>query len=136
MKKILGFPNIKLPSNKKFGYFFSAIFLLCALYFYNLNSLNIAYILTFLGTTFIIVTLINAKLLQPLNRLWMLLGLLLGSVISPFILGIIFFGIFTPYAIIMKLMKRDELRLKPIKKDSYWIIRSKTLPQTDFKKQF
>ena len=63
-------------------------------------------------------------------------GILLGKIINPIILGIIFFGIFTPYSIIMKIIGRDELRLKRIHNNSYWIIRRKSSPQTDFKKQF
>ena len=128
--------DTKLPSNKTFGYFFSFVFIIVALYFYYLKNQNIGYILTITAALLIIITFVRASLLQPLNKLWIRFGILLGKIINPIILGIIFFGIFTPYSIIMKIMGRDELRLKRIHNNSYWIIRRKSSPQTDFKKQF
>ena len=128
--------DVKLPSNKQFGYFLSFVLFIVALYFYYLKNQNIGYVLTITTVCLIIITFIRASLLQPLNKLWIRFGILLGNIINPIILGIIFFGIFTPYSIIMKIMGRDELRLKRINNISYWIIRSKSSPQTDFKKQF
>ena len=82
-------------------------------------------------------TVINAKLLLPLNKIWMRFGFLLGSIINPIVLGIIFFVLFTPYGIVMRIFGRDELRLKKvINKKSHWVLRSETQPQTDFRKQF
>ena len=128
--------DVKLPSNKQFGYFLSFVLFIVALYFYYLKNQNIGYVLTITTVCLIIITFIRASLLQPLNKLWMLFGIFLGNIISPIILGIIFFGIFTPYSIIMKIMGRDELRLKRIDNNSHWIIRRKSSQQTDFKKQF
>ena len=128
--------DTKLPSNKTFGYFFSFVFIIVALYFYYLKNQNIGYILTIISVLLIIITFIRASLLQPLNKLWIRFGILLVNIIIPIILGIIFFGIFTPYSIIMKIMGRDELRLKRIDNNSHWIIRRKSSQQTDFKKQF
>jgi hypothetical protein len=133
---MLKFSNIILPSNKKFGFFFSFVFFISALYFFFLNSSHIGYIFLIFSISFVVITLFNASLLQPLNKLWMGFGLILGNIISPIVLLIIFFGIFTPYSIIMKMVGRDELRLKKNKNNSHWIVRSQTLPQTNFKKQF
>ena len=128
--------NIKLPSNKKFGYFFTVVFLISTIYFLY-SELKIAtYIMAVIASLFFVITLINANLLLPLNKLWMKFGLLLGKVISPIILGIIFLGLFTPYGIVMRIFGRDELRLKQIKKKSYWINRSKTMDKYNFKQQF
>ena len=63
-------------------------------------------------------------------------GLLLGRVISPIILGIIFFGLITPYSIVIRIFGRDELRLRISKNKTHWITRSQSSPQTDFKRQF
>jgi hypothetical protein len=63
-------------------------------------------------------------------------GFLLGKIISPIILGVIFFGLITPYGIIMRMFGRDELNLKKIKSKSYWIERSNISSQINFKKQF
>ena len=129
-------PEIKLPSNHKFGFFFSTIFLLASLYSYYIDSEIMVYVLSVLCVTFLVITIINPKILLPLNKLWMKFGVLLGMIISPIIMGIIFFGIFTPIAIIMRLLGRDELRLRLKKQKTHWINR-KTLNKVDlFKKQY
>ena len=63
-------------------------------------------------------------------------GLLLGKIISPIVLGVIFFGLITPYGLVLRLVGRDELKLKLIKKKSHWINRSKEFEKTNFKQQF
>lgn len=128
--------NIKLPTNKKFGYFFSCVFLLASIYFFYLKSNNVGYIFSSLTIIFIITTFLKAELLLPLNKLWMRFGLLLGMIVSPIVLGVIFFGVFTPYGLVMRIMGRDEMNLKIFLKKSYWIIRSKNSIQTNFKNQF
>jgi hypothetical protein len=128
--------NIKIPTNKKFGYFFSGVFLLASIYFFYLKSNNVGYIFSSLTTIFIVITFLKAELLLPLNKLWMRFGLLLGMIVSPIVLSVIFFGIFTPYGFVMRIMGRDEMNLKIFLKKSYWIIRSKNSIQTNFKNQF
>tara|TARA_B100000900_G_C20507772_1_gene686640 strand:+ start:641 stop:1054 length:414 start_codon:yes stop_codon:yes gene_type:complete len=129
------FDLIVLPSNQRFGFFFSLIFFIFTLYF--LIKLKIFYSLFFLSV-FIIFTFISifkSNLLLPLNKLWMKFGLLLSLITSPIILGVIYFLIFTPIGIIMKLFGRDELFLKPKKKYTYWQdIQNKTI--SNFKNQF
>ena len=120
----------------KFGYFFSGIFLIISLYFLYSGKFSTGYIFVTLAILLILITIIKADLLLPLNKLWMYFGFFLGIIISPIVLGIIFFGLFTPYSLVMRLMGRDELRLRKTNKKSYWIIRSKSSPQTDFKQQF
>jgi hypothetical protein len=85
---------------------------------------------------FLLVTLIKSDALLPLNKLWMRFGLLLSMIVSPIVLGVIFFGLFTPYALIMRIFGRDELRLKIKKGETHWKSRSQTMPQTDFTQQF
>ena len=128
--------NIKLPTNKKLGYFFSGVFLLASIYFFYLKSDNVGYIFSSLTIIFIITTFLKAELLLPLNKLWMRFGLLLGMIVSPIVLGVIFFGIFTPYGFVMRIMGRDEMNLKIFLKKSYWVIRSNNSKQTNFKNQF
>ena len=127
---------MKLPSNKKFGYFFSFVFFIVSVYFYYNEFLTISYVFIIITTIFFTVTIINPNLLLTLNKLWMRLGFLLGKIISPIILGVIFFGLITPYGIVMRMFGRDELNLKKIKNKSYWINRSNISSQINFKKQF
>ena len=130
------FSEIELPSNRKFGFFFTFVFALAAAYFYY--SANVSWAYVFIATTliFLLVTLTKSDALLPLNKLWMRFGLLLGMIVSPIVLGIIFFGLFTPIAIVMRLSGRDELRLKFIKKPSHWISRKDPLKSESFKHQF
>ena len=132
----MNFSKIKLPSNKNFGFFFSIIFFVAAIYCLYIYFLIAGYIFITLSVLFLSITLINDNLLLPLNKLWMSFGLLLGKIISPIILGIIFFGLFTPYGIILRLIGRDELNLKLKKTNSYWKHRVNNLSQTNFNKQF
>ena len=130
------FLNIELPSNKKFGFFFTFIFGLAALYFYVNASVSWAYSMAFFSVVFLFVTLVKADVLLPLNKLWMRFGLLLGMIVSPIVLGVIFFGMFTPIAVLMRMSGRDELRLKFNNKTSHWISRNAPIQSDSFKNQF
>ncbi len=129
------FSELELPSNKKFGFSFVFIFGSIALYIYMIGST--AWIYLFLTSlAFLFISIINAEIFLPLNKFWMNLGLILGIVISPIILGIIFFFIFTPTAILMRLIGRDELKIKINQKSSHWIIRDNPNQSEPFKNQF
>ena len=128
--------DIELPSNKKFGFFFSAVFLVVGTYFFFIERQTFASILFGIALVFLITTVFKAESLMPLNKLWMRFGILLGMIISPIVLAFIFFGLITPYGIFMRLIGRDELRLKRKTNKSYWIHRSKRFQETNFKQQF
>ena len=128
--------DIKLPSNQKFGFFFSAVFIIASLYFWYLGNLVITYIFLFLTVAFFTITIIKASILLPVNKLWMRFGLMLGMIVSPIILGIIFFGMFTPIALFLRLIGRDELRLRLRGKSSNWINKDKSPDSESFKYQF
>ena len=116
--------ELQLPTNKKFGFFFAAVFLVATTYFYiNNASSSVVSILGVVGLSFLVATLVNPDVLLPLNRLWMRFGLLLGMIISPIVMGIIFFGLFTPMSLTMRLFRRDELRLRFKNKKTHWILR-------------
>ena len=125
--------EIKISSNRSFGLVFFIVFLLIALYpLLKDNDLRIwSLVISFI---FLILGLIDSKILTPLNRLWFKFGLLLGKFISPLIMGIIFFIVVTPTGIIMRLFKKDLLNLKYNKKESYWI--NKSGPKSKMKNQF
>ena len=116
--------ELELPTNKKFGFFFTALFLIATTYFYiNNASSSVVSTLSVIGMSFLVATLVNPDVLLPLNRLWMRFGLLLGMIISPIVMGIIFFGLFTPMSLTMRLFRRDELRLRFKNKKTHWILR-------------
>ena len=125
--------EIKISSNRSFGIVFFIVFLLIALYpILKDNDLRIwSLVISFI---FLILGLINSKILTPLNRLWFKFGLLLGRFISPLIMGIIFFVVVTPIGIFMRLLKKDLLNLKYNKRETYWI--DKSGPKSKMKNQF
>ena len=128
--------NFKLPSNHKFGYFFTFIFLIASIYFYSIE-INIAfYILGTCSIVLFLVTLFKAEILRPLNKLWMSFGLVLGIVVSPIVMGAIFFLIFTPIGILMRLFGRDELLIHFKTKPSYWTKRNEDIQSNSFRKQY
>ncbi len=132
----MNFSKVKLPSNLKFGFFFTVIFLIASFLFYKIGSEIWFYIFVTLCVVFFIITIIKADILLPLNKLWMKFGILLSIIVSPIIMGIIFFGIFTPVSIIMKLLGRDELRLRFKKKKTHWIHREDNKQIDSFKNQY
>ena len=125
--------EVKLNSNRSFGVVFFIVFLLIGLYpLLKGNDLRIwSLIISFI---FLVLGLINSRILTPLNKSWFKFGLLLGKFISPIIMGIIFFIVVTPIGIIMRLFKQDLLNLKFNKDKSYWI--KKDGPKSKMKNQF
>ena len=98
--------------------------------------LLLTFIFGVVAAVLILVTILKDDLLLPLNRLWMRFGLLIGMIISPIVLGLIFFTFFSPVAIFMRILGRDELHLKYKKKSSYWILRDDSIHSDSFKRQF
>ena len=125
-----------LPSNQKFGLFFSTIFFILSIYFYLNNKVSAMYLVVILAIVLLGITFIKAEILLPLNKLWMKFGLLLGKIISPIVLGTIFFTIFMPIGILFRLIGRDQLSLKLNKKFSYWVKKETTSRNEPFKNQF
>ena len=126
----------RLPSNKKFGIFLSTVFFISSLYFYIKEIYNTSFILGFIVILLLTITYLKANILRPLNKLWMNLGILLSIIVRPIVMGIIFFLIFTPISISMRLFRRDELHLSLKKKSSYWINRNNASLTFLFKNQF
>ena len=117
--------NIKLPSNRNFGIVFFIVFLIIALWpVLKQNEIRIwSLIISFI---FFVLGLINSKLLTPLNKLWFKFGILLGNIIAPIVMGIVFFLVVTPTGLIMRFFRKDILKLKKNSSDSYWINKDNT----------
>jgi len=126
--------KIQIGSNRNFGLVFFIVFLLIAIWpLLDGGTIRIWFLL--ISLIFLILGLMNSKILSPLNKVWFKFGLLLGSIISPIVMGIIFFLVITPIGIFMKLLGKDLLNNKhDNKKKSYWINRDKT--KSTMKKQF
>ena len=125
--------NVKIGSNRSFGIVFFIVFLLISIYpLINQGELRIWSLL--ISLLFLILGIINSKVLSPLNKVWFKFGIFLGKIISPIIMGIIFFFVVTPIAFLMRILKKDLLNLKYNKNSSYWI--EKTDPKSTMKNQF
>ena len=125
--------DIKIGTNRSFGIVFFLVFITISLY-PLLHGENIRVWSLIISITFLVLGLLNSKLLNPLNKIWFKFGLILGKIISPIVMGIIFFLVVTPIALFMRLLKKDLLNLKFNKKNTYWI--EKSGPKSKMKNQF
>lgn len=132
----MNFSGIELPYNRNFGFFFTSVFAVAAAYVYYSVNMTWAYVIVAASSIFLLIASIKSDALLPLNKLWMQFGLLLGIIVNPIVLGIIFFGLFTPIAILMRITGRDELRLKFTQKTSHWISRNEPMESESFTNQF
>ena len=125
--------DIKISSNRSFGIVFFIVFLLVAVYpFFKSGDIRLWSLIVSL--IFLILGLINSNILTPLNKIWFKFGIFLGKLISPLIMGLIFFLVVTPIGLIMRLLGKDLLNLKYGKNKSYWI--KKDGPESKMRNQF
>ena len=125
--------EVKIGSNRSFGIVFFIVFLIIAIYpFLNQGELRLWSLIV--SIIFLILGLLNSKLLLPLNKIWFKFGILLGKIVSPLVMGLIFFFVVTPIGILMRILKKDLLNLKFNKKTTYWI--EKNGPKSKMKNQF
>jgi hypothetical protein len=126
-----------MPSNNKFGWFFSVVFAMFAIFAFYKQLKTFAVVAILFFVFFAATTFFAPQLLTSLNRLWYALGILLGKVISPIVLGAMFFLIITPIALITRLFGRDELKIRKLSLQSYWVDRSPPGPPSEsFNNQF
>ena len=122
-----------IPSNKNFGIIFAILFLVIS-FWPLLKGEDLRNWSLIIALIFLVLGLINSKILTPLNQIWFKFGLLLGRIVSPLIMGVIFFFVVTPIGFIMRILGKDLLNLKFNKDKSYWI--EKTGPKSKMKNQF
>ena len=125
--------KIKISTNKNFGIVFFLVFLLIALY-PLIKHENLRLWSLIIAVVFLILGLINSKILTPLNLIWFKFGIFLGKIVSPIILALIFFFVVTPTGLILRLMRKDVINLRYNKNRSYWIEKSE--PKSSMKDQF
>lgn len=127
-----------LASERSFGILFFVVFMVVAAYFWHKGYEDSwVYGAIALSVFFLLAGFLAPALLRPLNKLWFQLGLLMGRVVSPIVLGVIFFILLSPIAILMRVFGRDELKLKKRDVNSYWVERQPHGPTPEsFKEQF
>ena len=123
----------KISSNRSFGILFSIVFAIIAFWpIINGNPLRLWSIP--ISVIFLVLGLLNSKLLNPLNIVWVKFGELLGRIIAPIVMAIIYFAIVTPIGLFMRLIGKDLLNIKFVEANTYWIKREKKVGS--MKKQF
>ena len=123
MSKIMNNDKLQMSSNKSFGIVFFVFFLIISL-FPLLKDGNIRIWAMVLAIIFLILGLLNSTILNPLNKIWIKFGILLGTIISPIVMGIVFFVVVTPTSLIMRILGKNLLGLKKDNtKRSYWLER-------------
>lgn len=125
--------EVKIGSNRSFGIVFFILFLVIALY-PLINNENLRIWSLVISLAFLFLGLLNSKLLTPLNKIWFKFGLFLGKIISPLIMGVIFFLVVTPIGFFLRIFGKDVLNLKYNDNKSYWI--EKNGPKSKMKNQF
>ncbi len=123
----------KIGSNKSFGVVFFIVFLIISLW-PLLSENNIRIWSLIISIIFLLLGLSNSKILTPLNKLWFKFGIFLGNIISPIVMGVIYFAVVTPTSLILKIFNKDILGLKKSNKNSYW--KKKDKYNTSMKNQF
>ena len=120
-------------NNRGFGLLFFFVFVLIGLWpLKNGQNLNVYFLI--ISIPFLILGILNSKFLTPFNKLWMKFGELLGRIIAPIVMGLVYFFILTPISFIVRIVGKDLLQIKFSKDKSYWIKRKKDLGSMD--KQF
>ena len=125
--------NIKTSSNRSFGIVFFVVFLLISIWpILNGEELRIWSLI--ISIVFLVLGLLDSKILSPLNKLWFKFGIFLGNFIAPIVMGLIFFLIVTPTGYLMKIFKKDLINLKKNNEKTYWIEKKEI--KTSMKNQF
>ena len=122
-----------MSSNRSFGLLFFIVFFIIGLWPLK-NDLELNYIFIGISIIFLILGLMNSKILTPFNKIWVKFGELLGRIIAPIVMAIIYFFILTPISLILRIFGKDLLNLKFSKEKSYWTKREKNIGTMD--KQF
>ena len=125
--------KIKIGSNRSFGIVFFVVFLIISIW-PLLDEKELRYWALIVSIIFLILGILKSNILTPLNKVWFKFGILLGHIISPIIMALIFFLVVTPISFIMRIFGKDILNLKKNNNSSYWIKKDKQ--SVSMRKQF
>ena len=121
----------KKSSNRSFGILFFIVFLGFGLWPLT-KEMNPNVFLIIISIIFLILGILNSKVLSPLNNLWIKLGEILGKIIAPVVMALVYFLILTPISLLVRAFGKDLLGLKYLKQqNSYWVKRKKDIGRMD-----
>jgi hypothetical protein len=124
----------KLPqiSNRKFGLTLAVVLLVLATV-PLLHGGSVRPWAVWIASGFVLSVMFAPSILAPLNTFWMKLGLWMHKIVSPVILGVLFFAMFTPMGLVMRLFGHDPLRLRLNRRlKSHWVVKDskESVPET------
>ena len=125
--------KIEIGSNRSFGIVFFLVFFIIGIFPIK-NGESVNYLIIAISIIFLSLGILNSKFLSPLNKIWFKFGITLGHIISPIIMGLIFFMVVTPTSFVLKIFRKDVLSLKKNNDKTYWIVKSKI--NSSLKNQF
>jgi len=123
----------KVNSNRSFGIVFFIVFLIIS-FWPSIEGQSLRIWALTVSLIFLVLGLLNSKLLGPFNLIWVKFGEALGRIIAPIAMGVVYFIIITPIGFFMRLIGKDLLRTKFSKNKSYWIKREQNIGS--MKRQF
>ena len=138
MHENLARDDLAIPgSERSFGLLMAAVLAMLA----GVNGWHDGYLWPWLGGAAVLFVMFGLYLpaaLKPLNRLWFKFGLLLHKVVNPIVMGVVFYGAVVPTGLIMRVVRKDPLRLaSEPDRASYWIERQPPGPEAQtMKDQF
>lgn len=137
MSEYVGNTEIRMGSDRSFGFVFAAVFAIVAA-FPLTGGGGVRWWAFAVSAGFLVVALVQPSLLRPLNRVWFRFGFLLGRIVSPIVMAIIFFVTVTPVGMIVRLRNPDLLKLAFDRTaTSYWIpVGREKSPQSSMRRQF
>ncbi len=117
--------QVEMGSDRNFGLVFAAFFALVGLLPFATGHGGVRWWALLLAAGFLVVALVASRWLAPLNRVWFRFGLLLGKIVSPLLLSLVFFVVVTPLALVARTMGRDILqtRREARQRNSHWVAR-------------
>ena len=115
--------KIKISSNRSFGLVFFVVFLIISIW-PLLDNQNIRIWSLVVSLIFLILGILNSNLLKPFNKIWFKFGMILGNIVSPIVMSLVFFLVVTPTGFLMRLFGKDLLKLRKNKNNTYWITKN------------
>ncbi len=123
-------------SDKAFGLLMSFCFLCFAVFSFSNENYQVSVLSVLIAGILIFLSFKFPRLLQNPHNFWRKLGLLLGKISNPIVLGVVFLLAVTPIAIVLRMLGRDELRIKNDSLESFWVKKDILSSAINFKNQF
>jgi hypothetical protein len=126
-----------LPPDSHIGWLIAVVSTIVAVHAYQSASIVLFFSAAVCGVIAALLAMVSPRYLRPLNYFWMKLAQNLSRVVSPLVLGVLYFIVVTPLAVVLRFVGRDELDIRRVSKTGFWRVRDKNYDaQRSLKDQF